>query len=313
MIKKSKDKARPDGQNEIWEREVDGKQYICERPHYPWKKLERELHVIGYKFEGKLLYGKDVNVMSDDFTREWIDPCLSSKVLVDTFTENPNLYMYACLGRVKNINKIIPILKKIELHKDSNDIPQLKEDFIDLCQCFIDFYSFTFTGYFAYDEMILRFQTLLKKVLGKKLANQYITEFLQAEITKEAIKHNAIGTTEAADRGIYYSSVDPIIFYKEPKVFHETALDQEVLLKFMEKSPENLKEFLGLRSIAPLAVQISEEGQYFESKTFLPMFRLRLEKIKDHFVKNGMMKQDEDIRDLGKEKILQNLEVLQCN
>ena len=59
MIKKSTTEARPSPKNEVWEQEIEGQKYICERPYYFIKKLERELYSKCFENESQLIYGKN--------------------------------------------------------------------------------------------------------------------------------------------------------------------------------------------------------------------------------------------------------------
>src|SRR3990167_7389492 len=58
--------ARPSPKNEVWEQEVEGQRYICERPYTFSKKLEQELYSICFKHESQLIYGKKLPFFYDE-------------------------------------------------------------------------------------------------------------------------------------------------------------------------------------------------------------------------------------------------------
>lgn len=161
-----------------------------------------------------------------------------------------------------------------------------------------------------FDELVLRFRNLLHSFLPKSLANTYFCEFLQAEITKEAIKHNALGEAGILDRSITYSKIKPIIFYREPKLFFSSPLDNEVLEKLYGSSlyqqrPELLNEFLGLRLIVPISIQLSEEAQYFENKMCCPLMTIVLDSVGSLFLKHNYIADKKVIEQLTIESIHQ--------
>ena len=93
MIKKSTTEARPSPKNEVWEQEIEGQKYICERPYYFIKKLERELYSKCFENESQLIYGKKLPFFFDEEGRWWAHPLLCSQAMLQYFIEHPSEYI----------------------------------------------------------------------------------------------------------------------------------------------------------------------------------------------------------------------------
>ncbi|MFH1053395.1 MAG: hypothetical protein V1740_03170 [Candidatus Woesearchaeota archaeon] len=305
MIKKYTTNARPSPKNEVWEQVIDGKKFICERPYYFNKKLEVELFAKGFENESKLIFGEKLPFFFDKEGRWWADPKLCSQELMNTLINDPIIYFKTISRKVNTVKKIIPQLKQIEKELETEDPENLLKHFKMLTRCFVDFFSYHFITYIVSDEIVLKFNNVLHSFLDKQKANVYFSEFLRAEITKEALKVGAIGESTVMSRDIYYSESKPIVFYKTPKILFSSQYDNEIIENLYEINPsaELLQEFFSLRLITPIVIQINEEAQYIESKMLLPMFKINLEKIKELFVKNEFIERNNDIRNLSKEEI----------
>lgn len=312
MIKKYKTEARPEPKNNIWEQNIGKKIYICERPHYRNKKLEVELLTKGFENESLLLFNKVLPFFFDKEGRWWAHPSLCSQGMLQLFIKEPMLYLRTIAHKVQTTKDIIQTLKELEPDLYTDNVEKLATNFKRLSDCFVRFYSYHFITYIVFDEIVLRFRHVLEKFLPKNEANTYLSEFLRAEITKEALKVGAIGDSLTNMRDIFYSDSKPVIFYKEPKLFFESEYDNKVITKLYESnpSPRFLQEFFSLRIITPVSIQISEEGQYVESKMLLPMFKITLEKIGSLFMKEGLLRDNQDIRDLTKGEITEKIGIV---
>ena len=298
--------ARPANKtNEIWSTNIDGITFICERPFYFHENLNIELYQKSFKAESRLIYGKELPFFFDQKGRWWMHEDLCSQKLMNFFIGNPLQYVYAATHKTNAIRNFMPLLYEIEKNLDLPD--KLASNFEALSKIFVDFYSYHFITYILFDELLLYFHNLLKSVLPKSLANIYICGFLQAEITKEAIKHGAILEFQDKDRSITYSKTKPIVFHKEQKFFFDSQHDNEVLRHFYEKAPDKVADLLALRLIIPIAVQLSEEGQYLESKALSPMMNILLDNIKTLFVDKGIIENNESLQRFYTDEIIQNL------
>jgi len=211
MIKKYTTTARPTPKNEIWQKEQGGIIYICERPRYLYKKLEQELFAKGLNNESVMLFGKTVPQFFDDEGRWWADRSLSSGDLLKVFIEDPGFYIRIMSKKVQDVISIIALLRTIDFDKDKNS---LRSNFITLFDATVTFYSYYSSTFIVSDEMVCQFRQLLDSFLKKKESNRYFTDFLRAEITKEAIKYNAVEETTGTSKDLFYSERRPVLFYK---------------------------------------------------------------------------------------------------
>src|SRR3989338_472012 len=302
-------KARPaEKSNEILMLEVDGKTFKCERPRYFNKRLDMSLFYHGYMKEGQIIYGTKIPVFYDQKGRWWCREELSSKGLMKFFSENPQRYIEIVTKKTEDIKELIKIAKELEKTVNSDDKKIIIENFEKLIHIFRTFYIYHFTTFVLFDELVFRFRELLNRYLPKKLANTYICEFLQAEITKEAIKAGAIGEKRGA-RDSTYSDDKPVVFYREPKLFFESKYDNEVLneLKKNKASGDEIKEFIALRIIVPISIQLSEEGQYLESKMFCAMMSIVINKISKILLDEGIIKEKDKVKDYTAEELINRL------
>ena len=310
-MKKYTTLARPAPKNEIWEQEVDGQTYICERPHYTLKKLEIELLRECFERESLTLFGEKVPFFFEENGRWWADPQLCSAKLMEACIRNPPLYVKTMSKKVQDVKEIIQLLRSTNQQIDTEDPAILKEHFTKLVAAYRSFYSYHFITFILFDELALKFKNTLQQFLGRGEVNVYLTEFLQAEITAEAIKRGAIqDDTAQQSRDLFYSACKPIIFYKEPKFFMESEYDNEIITKLYASnaSPELVQDFFALRLIVPLGFQTNEEAQYIESKMLCPIMKIILEKIRAMLVQQGLFEKERDIRDLGSEEIILRLQ-----
>ena len=310
MIRKYTTEARAAPNNEIWEWERDGQLYVCERPAYTLKKLEIELLSKGFENESTLLFGKVLPFFFEDNGRWWAHPALGSKELLKLFTKDPTAYINAIVHKTQSVKRVMQVLRDAEKSLDAEGSEALLRNFRKLADAYVQFYSYHFITYIVSDEIVLRCRKVLESFLLRKEMNEYFTNFLQAEITKEAIKHGAIGETAWLKRDLFYSNMKPVLFYREPKVFFDFPQDGEVIAKLFDARlpSETVQEFLALRLITPISVQISEEGQYIESKMLCPLMKITLEKIKTLLVKNTLIDDGTDIRDFSQRQIERMLE-----
>lgn len=303
-------KARPAPKNEIWEQEIDGQTFICERPQYKNSHLEVEWFTTCFKEEAIMVFGKELPFFFDEEGRWWVHPQLCSKEMLQYFIAHPTKYVSTMSRKVQDVNTIIATLREIEPSLGTKDPQQLRKHFEQLYDSIVKFYSYYFITYILFDEMVLRFQEILQSFLEEKDANVYMTEFLRAEITKEAIRHGAIGETTEQRRDVFYSDVQPIIFYKEPKFLMASEYDNEVIAKLFASQPsaEHIQEFFALRLMVPLGFQINEEAQYVESKMLFPMMKMTLENIQKVLMGQEVLQVQDDIRQLSREKIIYHLQ-----
>ncbi len=302
-------KARPvEKSNTILEIEIDGKLFRCERPHYFHKKFDIAVSKEAFEREGQLIYGKTIPVFFDQKGRWWCAEEFSSKGMMAFFIENPEKYIEVIKNKVKDVKELIKIAKELENTIYSNDKKVIAENLKKLDHIFKIFYSYHFITYILFDELVYEFRELLNKYLPKKLANIYICEFLYAEITKEAIKVGAINE-KRGQRDTTYSDDKPIVFYREPKIHFESKYDQEVLDTFVKNgaSEEEIKKLKALRIITPVSIQISEEGQYLESKTFCAMMSLVVNKIAQILVDYVVIEDKDKVKDYDTEELVKIL------
>ncbi len=312
MITKYTTEARAAPNNEVWELEKDGKKYVCERPAYTLKKLEVELLSKGFEDESMLLFGKVLPFFFEDNGRWWAHPSLGSREMLSVFVKDPLAYIKAVIHKIDAVKNVVHILREVEVSLDAKDSATLFENFRKLVSAYVQFYSYHFLTYIVSDEIVLRFRKLLESFLSRKEMNAYFTDFLQAEITKEAIKVGAIGETTELKRDLMYSAMKPIIFYREPKLFFDFSKDNAVVTKLCAAhlSPETFREFFALRLITPISIQINEEGQYIESKMLCPMIKIVLDNIKEVLVHGGLVERATDIRDFSQQEIGYMLETV---
>ncbi len=310
-MKKYATLARPAPKNEIWEQEIDGQTYLCERPHYTLKKLEVELLKECFERESLMLFGKKLPLFFEGNGRWWADPEICSAKLMERCIKNPQLYIKTMAQKVQDVKEVIQILHEINQKIEEKNPAILREQFTKLVEAYFLFYSYHFITFVLFDEMALKFKNILQQFLSRGDANQYFTEFLQAEMTAEAIRRGAVqDDTAQQSRDLFYSACKPTIFYKEPKFFTEYAYDNEIIAKLYDSTPSPLivQEFFALRLLVPLGFQINEEAQYIESKMLCPIMKIILEKIRIFLVQQGLFEKEKDIRELGVEEIISKLQ-----
>ncbi len=284
-------KARPaEKSNEILELEADSRIFRCERPRYFHKKFDIALYTLGFEKEGEIIYGKKIPVFFDRKGRWWCGEELSSHGLLNFFLANPQKYIEVFIKKTEDTKALITTAEQVLKQVYADDILTIIGSLKKLSNIFHVFYSYHFVTYVLFDELVYEFKQFLDRYLPKKLANTYMCEFLQAEITKEAIKAGVIGEKRGA-RDSTYSDDKPCVFYRPPKLFFESKLDNEVVaeLKKQNISDEEMQKFLALRTITPISIQISEEGQYLESKMFCAMMSIVIDKISQILLDRGII------------------------
>lgn len=309
-MKKYTTEARPAPKNGIWEEEFHGQLFITERPYYTVKKLDVEILTNAFRNESKLLFGKVVPFFFDEEGRWWAHPSLCSKEMLQMFIQNPLFYFQIIAHKIATVrDQVMPVVKEIMSDLDTIEPQKLASHLTTLVETFTQYYSYHFITYILFDELVLHFRKLLETFLTKKESNLYFSQFLQAEITKAAMEAGAIGETTTLRRDVMYSDSKPIFFYREPKLFFDFKSENEVIAKFYatKPSPEALSEFFALRLITPISIQISEEGQYIESKMLCPLMKVTLEKISTSLRKNGLLGDHEDVQDLTKDEIIKRI------
>lgn len=304
-------KALAQGKNKKLKTRYKGLNLVCERPFYFYllKKFEVSLLSQPFDSDGKIIYGKDIEIYFDQKGRWWCPEELSSEYLTLFFIKNPLKYLEIMSRKLQDTKRVIKTLKQINKKIDSLNNKDLVDNLNKLKCCYYLFYSYYSSTLIVYDELVLRFRQLLKKFLPVKEANLYFCEFLQSEMTKEAIKRNIVG--EFAMKSKIPTTVKdrPNIFYKEPKFFCTSKLDNTVLEKINTSNltKEEVKEFFALRLITPLAIQISEEAQYIECKMLWPIAILLLENINKHLIDENKIKSTEDIKDYSISELISML------
>jgi hypothetical protein len=134
------------------------------------------------------------------------------------------------------------------------------------------FYKFEAVLFNFFDDLVLHFREFLITHCGLVKANEYFPNFLQGEMTKEALAKGYItvrGNAEAqTTRGVLYGlGIKPFVFYRLPKFFHEFPEDKEIIgVLFKQRvSQKQLELFFAFRFLIPIGFQINEESQYVES------------------------------------------------
>lgn len=305
-----KTEARAEGKNRLLKVKHRGMNLICERPDYFLKGFELDLFVSPFDIDGKIIYGKDIEIYFDQKGRWWCPEELSSEYLVNFFIKNPLNYFGIMSRKLHDTKKVIKTLKQINKKLGSLKSADLIDNLNKLKDCYHLFYSYYSPTYIVYDDLVLRFRQLLRKFLPVKEANVYFCEFLQAEITKEAIKHNVVGENTVKNRTPTTAKDKVVIFYKEPKLFHRSNLDNKVLERLYtdDLANEFREEFLALRLIVPIAIQISEEAQYIECKMLWPITALLLENINKYLIDRNKIESTEDIKNYSIHKLISLLD-----
>lgn len=262
----------PEKSNKILVTKVFGHNWYCERPTYFWSKFDLDFIEKGFLGEQKLLFPK-VNeslVVFDKRGLFWSRYEMSSMGLLNYFLKNPLSYLEAMSTHHHDVKEVIKNLKAIR--KIIKDDHFLKKNLKVFTKIYNHFCRFQSTVYLVFDEMAWQFRQFLRQHLPKALANVYFTNFLQGEMTKEALKLGYIkerGILEwVKTRGILYGmDLPPRLFYKPPKFFTEYPEDLQIISYLVEKglSNEELRKFLAFRVIVPIGFQISEESQYIET------------------------------------------------
>ena len=141
-MKKYTTEARPPPKNEVWEQEVDGQIFICERPYYLYRKLEIELFSKGFENESQLIFGKDIPFFYDSEGRMWAHSQLYSCEIMKYFINHPAKYIEIMAHKVQTIKNIIKALKDIESSINDDDPETLKENFQNFTRIFRNFNLF---------------------------------------------------------------------------------------------------------------------------------------------------------------------------
>lgn len=262
--------------NEIWEIKIDGRIYWCERPLYKWSKLDQSMYLETHKKEGKLLFGKEIDVFFDQNGREWYEKELTSKYLLNFFTNNPIKYIEIMSRRHANMKKIISTMNEVHQSIYSTDVSIMLSNLTKIKQCFDMFYDTQGSVFMLFDDIVYRFRDVLHSFLEKKEANSYFCEFLQAEITKEALKLGYAEEFNSKSRSSTYGKTEPVVFYKNPIFIYSSEKDLEVFAK-AASLPDD--EFFALRLIMPIGMQINEEAQYVESRILTAHFRVLINNV----------------------------------
>ncbi|MEK6920441.1 MAG: hypothetical protein AABX82_01055 [Nanoarchaeota archaeon] len=303
--------ARPERkQNIMYEIKKDGKTYWCERSKYCWSTFDQNMYTPIWKKEGVLLFGEEVPFFFDQDGRLWYEERLTSKYLLNFYTKNPLKFVQIMSQRVNKIKRIIAAMREVNKTIYTNDARIMSENFKKIYTCFDDFYDSPASIFILYDELVYRFKQVLNEILEKKEANTYFSQFLQAEMTKEAVRLGHIQEFGTDSRSSTYGQGEPIIFYKEPKFFYETELDITIFQKVMsaDVSEEKKQEFFALRLITPIAIQINEEAQYVESRILTAHFRVLIENIANLFIDKKYITKKEHIENIMYEQILDIIE-----
>lgn len=306
-------KARPaEKSNEILEINVDGKLFKCERPKYFHKKFDLAIYTPGFEKEGDIIYNRKIPFFFDKKGRWWCGEEFSSKGMMKFFLANPQKYVEVFTKKTEDTKKIIKIAEQTLKQIYADDIPTILDNLKKLTYILRTFYSYHFCTYVLFDELVYEFKQFLNKYLPKKLANMYMCEFLQAEITKEAIKVGAVGEKRGA-RDTTYSDDKPCVFYRPAKLFFESKLDNEVIARLQEQkiTKEEMQKFLAFRTITPISIQISEEGQYLESKSFCAMMSIVIEKISKKLINNKIITEKKQTKNYSPEELVEILEKMQ--
>lgn len=306
--------ARPERkQNEIYEIILDGKKYWCERPKYCWSRFDQNLYGSTWKKEGNILFGEDIPIFFDQHGRLWCREELTSKFLLNFFTKNPLQFVKVMSRRLSNMKKIISLIKEAHKQIHAADLATNRENMEKIVVCFDLFYDTQASVFMLYDELVFRFKHVLQTVLEKREANTYFCEFLRAEITKEALRLGHIQEFGTESRGSTYGNAEPVIFYKEPKIFYESPMDISIFEKVIKAniSQEQKDEFFALRLIAPIAIQINEEAQYVESRILTAHFRVVMENIAALLLESKMIKKKEEIHEMTYSELLYILKKIQ--
>ena len=88
---------------------------------------------------------------------------------------------------------------------------------------------------------------------------------------------------------------------------HQSDLDKEVLdiLRTSEAGEKVVDDFIALREIVPLAIQISEEAQYIECKMLWPLTSLVLKNVRNYLIGCKKISTEEEIKDYDADELLQ--------
>ena len=299
--------ARPTRkQNEIYEIVLDGKKYWCERPKYLWNRFDQDILLPIALKEGKILFSREVPIFFDQHGRQWFAEELTSKFLLNYYIKNPLKFVQIMSRRVTQVKKILKILEEINKNIGAEDISTLKQNYQEVLSCFDLFYDTGCSVFMLYDEFVYCFRQVLLQILDKREANTYFSEFLQAEMTKEALRLGHIQEFDAESRATTYGKTKPILFYKEPKFFYESSMDIQIVEKIMKAdvSTELKEEFFALRLITPIAIQINEEAQYVESRMITAHFAYIIDTIAKIFIKHNLIVKREDIDNMESKEIL---------
>ncbi|MBI4152926.1 hypothetical protein HY497_00240, partial [Candidatus Woesearchaeota archaeon] len=246
--------------NTILETEIEGHIYRCERTRYKWSRFDQSFLGPMWDKEGELVFVKELKIVFEQEGLAWFPEELTSEYLLKYFTTYPHKYLELMFDRVGRVKKVIALLNGI--HDDiESDVPAtIVKNLEKLREAFTLFYSTMGSVFMVYDTIPYRFKEVALMFLDKRTANTYMCEFLQAEITKEAIKLGRLEEMPATSRSSTYGTGKPVIFYKEPRLMYESAMDNEVMEKLRTSGLDNEKctEFVALRLLLPAAIQINE-------------------------------------------------------
>jgi phosphohistidine swiveling domain-containing protein len=302
--------ARPESKsNLVLETEINNKKYYNERPGYKNSEFDLSIMIPAFNMEGELIFGNKLEWLVDEDGRYWNPEKLSSFYLTEYYIKHPQDYTRMCVKRMCDVQEIVQLMKGINDRLQNDESKILLEDFKIVKHCWDLLYCTGATFIFAADELVWQFRQVLLEFLPKKEANIYLSEFLQAPITKEALKQGYV-SEKVGTRNILYSDVEPIIFYVEPEFFMKSSQDKDVFKK-LESSGlpiETKQRFYALRNMTPLCIQFNEENQYIESKTMSAHTVYLLKKIAKLFVEKGFINNFEEVKNMSYNEIVEKLE-----
>jgi len=302
--------ARDSGKNNYLKYKYQGNTLVCERPYHHIKKLDNEFFHLCLDEDSKMIYGERLESYFDQKNRWWVHDEMCAGTLLKFFIQNPMKYFQIMSKKVQDVKKVIKWLEEINRDVDSKDSERIIRNIKKLKECYDIYYSYYSTTYIVSDELVFKFKQLLKEFLSVRDANIYFCEFLRSEITKEAVRRNAVGELLAENRSPTYSKAEPNIFYKEPKFFYDSDKDNEIIKELYNSklSKEKINAFLALRLMIPLVIQINEEAQYIESLMLWSVARKVLDSIKNYLVDKRLIEKDKEIREYSFDEIISMLD-----
>src|SRR3989338_5754300 len=171
----------------ILEATVGKHRWYCERPKYFWATLDQSFLAKSYEDEGRLLFGiEEPAGIFDASGRFWVREETSGYGLEKYFLKNPWRYYEIIIEHTRNIQKIVEILNQVNADLRSEE--KLAENLGKMIEVYKILYRFQSTIFNFFDDMVLHFKEFLTAKLGKAPANRYFANFLQGEMTKEALE-----------------------------------------------------------------------------------------------------------------------------